>query len=187
MKVTLNLAVSHTSYQRYAFAWGLPAALVGLLVAIFLGISAATSGREYLVANRDRVHLQGQETDWIEKERALSQKLEQPRVQAVLRSVHFINDAIDRRRVSVTALAEETTQFLPKGVRLTSLALARDEKNLTVRFVLSGQNEEVLEDFLIKLENSPDFKDVAITNQGFDETGAGGAPVRLTCTAHYMP
>ncbi len=187
MKVTLNLAVSHSTYQRYAFAWGLPAALVGLLAAIFLGISAATSGREYLLANRERIRLQGQEADLIERERVLSQKLEQPHVRAVLSSVRFINAAIGKRRVSVTGLAEETTQFLPKGVRLTSLALAHDEKNLTVRFVLSGQNEEALEDFLIKLENSPDFKDVAITNQGFDEMGAGGAPLRLTCTARYVP
>ncbi len=186
MRIRLNLAVLPSSRERYALAGAIPVALVGLAAAVWLSASAARSSRDYLSANRERLRLQAEQVDLSEKEKDLTRQLEQPSVQSVFRSLHFINAAMARKRISVTGLTEAVTRFLPKGTRLTSLGLAPEGGNLAVRIVLAGRTEEALEDFLIKLEDSPDFKDVAIINQGFEESGDTEAPVTLTCVAHYV-
>jgi hypothetical protein len=76
---------------------------------------------------------------------------------------------------------------MPDEVRLTGLALAPEGQELAVRFVITGKSEEAIERFLSDLEDSPHFKDVAIVNQGFEQTGAASELENIACTAHYLP
>lgn len=185
MKVTLNLAVS-TPSERYVFAWAAPVGLLALAGSLFILFSAGRSLREYRQANRDRLKLQKQEAELTETEKGLRKELEQPRPREVLRAVRYINSLIAKKHVSLTGLTEKVAQLLPSSVQLTGMALSQEGGKLVVRFVVAGSSEEAVENFLINLEDSSDFQDVAIINQGFEETGGPGGSVRLTCTARYL-
>jgi hypothetical protein len=64
--------------------------------------------------------------------------------------------------------------------------MAPDGNELAVRFVITGKNAEAIERFLSDLEDSPHFKDVAIINEGLEETGANTELENIACTAHYV-
>jgi hypothetical protein len=50
-----------------------------------------------------------------------------------------------------------------------------------------AKGEDAIETFLNDLEDAPDFKDVAIVNQGFQEEAVQGEQVNVICTARYLP
>jgi hypothetical protein len=69
---------------------------------------------------------------------------------------------------------------------LTGLALSQAEGEPVVRLTILGGSEEAAESFLSNLEDSPDFKDVAITNQGVEPGASAGGAVIVACTASYV-
>lgn len=56
-----------------------------------------------------------------------------------------------------------------------------------VRMGLTSKGEDAVETFLNDLEDAPDFKDISIINQGFQEESSLGTEVNLMCTARYLP
>jgi hypothetical protein len=67
------------------------------------------------------------------------------------------------------------------------LGLAGSDSHPEVRFAVLGKSEKAVESFLNNLEDSKDFSDVIIRNQGFRGTeGNGPEQVALTCTARYV-
>ncbi len=186
MKVTLNLAISPGPRERYALAWAVPVALVALGGFIFLCFSAARTFAAYRTAQRARLNLETQKAELSTTEIESRKSLEQPRYREVVREVQFVNALINRKQVSLSELMGKVTQLLPRSVRLTSMALSEQGGDRVVRFVVEGTSEEDVENFLINLEGSPDFRDVTTVNQGIEEENAAGGQVSLTCTARYL-
>jgi hypothetical protein len=116
----------------------------------------------------------------------LARKLDEPDNRALLHEVQFINYLIDERRLSFGELTDKVTALLPPQARLSGLSMPDASGDPVVHFAIEGSGEEPVETFLTNLENSPDFKDVIITNQGFEEKESGGAPVSITCNARYV-
>jgi len=52
---------------------------------------------------------------------------------------------------------------------------------------VTGKSEEAVETFLGGLEDAPDFKDVTMVNEGFQEESATPGEVRIVCAARYLP
>jgi Tfp pilus assembly protein PilN len=117
---------------------------------------------------------------------ALRRRLEEPESRRLLDDVRFVNELIEEKRFSVTGFVADITGLIPDEVRLTGLALAPQGQELAVRFVITGKSEEAIERFLSELEDSPHFKDVAIINEGFEQTGATSELENIPCTAHYL-
>jgi Tfp pilus assembly protein PilN len=187
MRVTLNLAISASAGERYALYWAVPATLLGLTGLAFLLLFTLRSFREYRAVEKSVAACQEQENALRAQEMALRKQLEEPESHRLLEDVRFVNELIERKQVSLTGLAADITDLIPDDVRLTSLALAPDGQALAVRFVITGKNEEGLEHFLSNLEDSPHFRDVAITNEGFQEAGTASELENIACTAHYLP
>lgn len=186
MKLTLNLSTAPSRHERYALAWAVPTAVVALAGLVLLTLHAVRNFREYRA-----VHRQLRETEQIEarlrsQEMTLRHELEQPQLREVYRQVQFVNSLIEQKRFSLTQLTEKVSKLLPGEVRLTGLALSRTEQDPVVRFTVAGNSEEAVETFLSNLEDSADFAEVAILNQGFAQQGAGQGPVTIACAARYV-
>ena len=153
----------------------------------FLLLFTVRSYREYKAVQKSVAEQQGRENTLRAQEMALRKQLEEPEYRRLLDDVQFVNALIEKKRVSLTGLAADITDLMPDEVRLTGLALAPEGQELAVRFVITGKSEEAIERFLSDLEDSPHFRDVAIVNQGFEQTGAASELENIACTAHYIP
>jgi len=187
MKVVLNLAIPPSARERYALYWAIPATLLGVTGLAFLLLFTVRSFRAYRAVQKSVAEQQGRENTLRAQEMALRKQLEEPEYRRLLDDVQFVNALIEKKRVSLTGLAADITDLMPDEVRLTGLALAPEGQELAVRFVITGKSEEAIERFLSDLEDSPHFRDVAIVNQGFEQTGAASELENIACTAHYMP
>jgi Tfp pilus assembly protein PilN len=187
MKVVLNLAIPPSARERYALYWAIPATLLGVTGLAFLLLFTVRSFREYRAVQKSVAEQQGRENTLRAQEMALRKQLEEPQSRRLLDDAQFVNALIEKKRVSLTGLATDITDLMPDEVRLTGLALAPEGQELAVRFVITGKSEEAIERFLSDLEDSPHFKDVAIVNQGFEQTGAASELENIACTAHYLP
>jgi Tfp pilus assembly protein PilN len=185
--VVLNLAIPPSAQERYALYWAIPATLLGVIGLAFLLLFTVRSFREYRAVQKSVAEQQARENTLRAQEMALRKQLEEPQSRRLLDDLQFVNDLIEKKRVSLTLLAADVTDLIPDEVRLTGLALAPQGQELAVRFVITGKNEEAIERFLSDLEDSPHFKDVAIVNQGFEQTGAASEVENIACTAHYLP
>jgi len=58
---------------------------------------------------------------------------------------------------------------------------------LALRMGVAARSEAGLETFLNDLEDAPEFKDVSIINQGFQEDSAQAGQVNVILTARYLP
>jgi Tfp pilus assembly protein PilN len=187
MKVVLNLAIPPSARERYALYWAIPATLLGVTGLAFLLLFTVRSFRAYRAVQKSVAEQQGRENTLRAQEMALRKQLEEPEYRRLLDDVQFVNALIEKKRVSLPGLAADITDLMPDEVRLTGLALAPEGQELAVRFVITGKSEEAIERFLSDLEDSPHFKDVAIVNQGFEQTGAASELENIACTAHYLP
>jgi Tfp pilus assembly protein PilN len=185
MKVSLNLSLAQSFRQRHVVAWSVPLLLVSFVLLFRLVLSIQADWRQYRAVRQSVEREQLRENDLAGREAGLKGKLEQPENRALLREVQFVNSVIEQRRLSFTGLTEKVTVLLPPQVRLAALSLPDSSGDPIVHFGIEGTSEEPVETFLTNLEDSPDFRDVSLLSQGFEEKG-NGAPVSITCTARYV-
>jgi len=187
MKVTLNLAIPPSARERYALLWAIPATLLGIAGLALIILFSLRSYRQYQVVHASVIIYQNRDNAVRAQEMALRRALEEPTNRRVLNDVQFINALIEAKQVSLTSLAADITELIPDDVRLSALAMQPDGHELALRFVITGKNAEAIERFLSNLEDSPHFKDVAIINEGLEETGTNTELENIACTAHYVP
>jgi Tfp pilus assembly protein PilN len=186
MRVVLNLAIPPSARERYALFWAIPATLVGVTGLVFILLFSVRSYREYEVVQKSVAKYQDRDNAVRAQEMAVRRQLEEPATRRLLNDVQFVNALIEAKQVSLTGLAADINDLIPDDVRLSALAMAPDGHELALRFVITGKNAEAIERFLSNLEDSPHFKDVAIINEGFEETGANSELENIACTAHYV-
>jgi heme exporter protein D len=187
MRITLNLSTADGSRGRYTLAWAIPATVVGLVGLLGLGVSLAREIREYRAVQRQVAEVQQREDQLRGQEAAIRKDLENPEYGELLRQARFVNSLIDQKQLSVTELAAQFADLMPEDARLNGLSLAAKGEDLMVHFTIAAKSEEAIETFLGDLEDAPDFKDVTIINQGFQEAGAQPGQVSVACAARYLP
>lgn len=188
MKIALNLSTSVERGGRFALLWAMPAVLVGLVGLFFLGRATLDALRDYQNVHRGVAGVQERQGRLKAREGEIKRELAQPQFRQIYHDVQFVNGLIEKKRLSLTTLAERLTTLMPPEVRLTGLALGQKlDGTHVVRLMVSGRSEDAVETLLSNLEDSPDFKEVAITDQGFEQEGAAGGPVNITVTARYFP
>ena len=186
MNIALNLAIAPSARERYALFWTIPATLLGLAGLAFLLVATLRSFREYRAVQKSIAVSQERLNSLRAQEVVLRKRMEDPDTRHLLSDAQFVNALIEKKRFTLTDLAAELTDLMPSEVRLTGLSVAPEDQELAVRFVIAGKSEEALDSFLSNLEDSPHFKDVAIINQGFEQTGASSDLENIACTAHYL-
>lgn len=186
MKVELNLSAAPSPRERYALTWAVPVALLALVALGLLGSSALRAYREYSKVHGSVLELQAQEAQFRQREMEMRRDLERPQLREIFRTVRFVNRLIDEKQFSLTGLTEQVSALLPAQARLTGLVVGEVGKSPIVRITVSGNSEEALEKFLTNLENSEEFREVAILSQGFAPEGSDADPVRIACSARYV-
>lgn len=190
MRITLNLSPAASVHDRYALAWAIPATLVGLVALVFLGRASLHEYRDYRGMQDQLTEVQTRADDLRNREAALRRKLDYPASRKLLAEAQFVNQLIDQRELSLAGLSARLAGLLPEDARLTGLAVSSPKKpgdGYMVRMGITARDEEALETFINDLEDAPDFKDVSIISQGFQEDISQGQQLNLVGTARYLP
>ncbi len=190
MKITLNLSPAASAHDRYALTWAVPATLVGLVALALLGRASLHEYREHLGIQKQLSEVQMRTEELRNQEAAIRKKLEDPAYRKLLLQAQFVNKLIDQRVLSLTELSARLAGLLPEDAHLTGLALTSPKKpgeDYLLRLGITAKSEDAIDTFLNDLEDAPDFKDVSITNQGFQEEGSQAQQIILLCTARYLP
>jgi hypothetical protein len=190
MKITLNLSPAASARDRYALTWAVPATLVGLGALVLLVRASLYEYRDYRGIQQQVTEVQMRAEDLRSQEAAIRRKLDGPAYKKMFLKAQFVNKLIDQRELSLTELSARLAGLLPKDAHLTGLTLTSPKKSgddNMVRMGITAKGEDPIETFINDLEDSPDFKDVSIINQGFQEESSQGQQVSLVCTARYLP
>jgi len=187
MRISLNLSTAEASHERFALAWAVPAVVLGLAGLVLLNVFGVRQYRAYRADRLQVADIQRREAELRGKEADVRRDLEKPAYGDLLRQVSFVNTLIDSRNVSLTELVGKLAQFVPKDARLTTLALVSQDQDLVIRFTIAGKSEDAVEALLNALEDSPNFKDVSILNQGFSDESSQAGQIAVVCTARYVP
>jgi len=187
MKISLNLSYAESLHDRYALAWAIPATVVGVVGALVLGVYTLRESRGLREVRRQAAEVERRGDTLRLEEASLRRELESPQHRELLTKARFVNALIDQKHLSLTGLAARLTEFMPENARLTALELASKEGDNTLRMMVTAKSEEAVEALLGGLKDAPDFKNVSITNEGFQEESANPAEVRIACTARYLP
>lgn len=185
MKVSLNLATVPSRHERYGLSWAVPVVLLGAAGLVVFSVLGAGNVREYQNVQKDISRLEERTKALAQRETALREALNQPSFQEVLREAQFVNSLIESKKLSAAGLTWKVSKLMPEAVRLSAFSLtAKGEP--TVRFSVVARDEQAVETFVTALEDSPDFRDVSIVNQGFETSGPEEGPVTVICTARYV-
>lgn len=187
MKVYLNLAVTPSRRERYALAWALPVFVAALAVLVYLGVATFHDYRRSRQLSSSLESVRSRDSRLRSQETELRLELGRPKFQKMLHETDFVNHLIDQRHFSLTELTLKVGKLLPANVKLNGLGLAGQDSQPEVQFAVMGKDEKAIESFLSKLEDSKDFSNVTIKNQGFRKGTTNGAQqVALICTAQYL-
>ena len=186
MKISLNLAVAPSFRERYALAWSVPTVLVGLLVMAALVYSTITAFRSYRQAQAEVAGPVAENNRLVEREAELRRALDRPELRDKLMRAQSVNALIEKKQLSLSALAAKVGGLLPPDARLNALALTRSDDGAVVRFEVNTRDAQAVETFLGNLTSSPDFEDATTTSEGVVETGPTGGEITVACTARYV-
>jgi hypothetical protein len=190
MKITLNLSAAASARDRYALAWAIPATLLGLAALVLLSRASLDEYRDYRGIQQQVVQIQSRANDLRSQEAAIRKKLEDPAYQKLLHKAQFVNKLIADRKFTLTEVTARLAGLLPEDARLSNLELTSPKKpggDYSLRMGITAKGEDAIDTFLNDLEDTPDFKDVAILNQGFKEESSQDKQMILVCTARYLP
>ena len=190
MKITLNLSAAEGARDHYALAWAIPATVLGLLALVLLGRALIHEYRDYREIQNQLTEVQMRAEELHNQEASIRRKLEHPAYRKLYSQAQFVNGLIQQRKLSLTELSARLAGLLPEDAHLTGLSLTSPKKpggDYMVRMGITAKGEDAIETFVNDLEDAPDFKDVSIINQGFQEESSQGQQVNIVCTAQYLP
>ncbi|HLI29788.1 MAG TPA: PilN domain-containing protein [Terriglobia bacterium] len=186
MKVTVNLAHPKARFERSVYFWGLALVVLGLALLVRILMVTGREVIEYRKVSRSVLSYQGEIGDLRNRESRLRASLRRPATQQLYDQISFLNSLIAQKQVSLSGLTLKLSGLLPSQTRLTSLALVESQGGPRVELSVEGEGNDSVYSFLSRLENSPDFDSVAVTNQAFEPQGPDKGDVTLSCSARYV-
>jgi hypothetical protein len=190
MKITVNLSAAPSARDRYALAWTIPVTTVGLVALVFLARASIHEYRDYRTIRSQLVELRARTAELHDRETALRTRFNDPVNRELLHRAKFVNNLIDLKELSLTDVSARLAGLLPENAHLTSLSLLSPKNpgdDYAIRMGIIARSEDAVETFVNDLEDAPDFKDVSILNQGFEEDSSLPDQVNIVCTARYLP
>ena len=185
MKSLINLARIPSRHERYGLAWSIPVVLIAAVCLVVFSIIGIRNIREYRAIQNDLSRLGQRLQQSTQRESVLKNALNEPSFREVSNEAQYINSLIAAKQFSAADLVWKVSKLMPSAVRLSSMSVVAKE-GPTVQFSIVARDEQAVEAFLTALEDSPDFRDVTMVDQGFNTSGPEEGPVTVTCSARYV-
>jgi Tfp pilus assembly protein PilN len=114
-------------------------------------------------------------------------RLDRPEATAKLNEIGFLNHLIARRNLSWTRLFADLERMVPNNVHLVNLRPdVAPNGAITLQIELQGRSINDISDFINRIEKSPVFQNVTVSNeQKLENTSLSDVNVKLT--AGYLP
>lgn len=185
MKIRVNLARKESRGERTVYLWAPILVFVTAAALVFLAVSAFREFAAYRTVHQSVLRYQSETQEMETREMRLAGELRKPETLRLYRQINFLNSLIGQKRVSLSALTLDVARLVPDQARLASLALVTTKGGPVVSVTVEGPTQTVVDDFLTRLENSPDFGQVTVNNQAFAQSGPEKGLVTLNCNAQY--
>ncbi len=117
----------------------------------------------------------------------LRQQLNRPEAVAQMQEIRFLNQVVERKSFSWSSLLSVIEDVIPRGVYLTALEPQIDDRG-RIRIAMEARGRSVAEisTFIAGLEQTPVFKDVAVSVEERDFED-GLAEILVLMDAEYLP
>ncbi len=117
----------------------------------------------------------------------LRQQLNRPEAVAQMQEIRFLNQVVDRKSFSWSSLLSVIEDVIPRGVYLTVLEPDIDDGGrIRIEMEARGRSVAEISTFIAGLEQTPVFKDVAVSVEERDFED-GLAEILVLMDAEYLP
>lgn len=186
MKIDLNLAQPENRVERLLFLWAPALIILTLILLIRVLMTAQHEFAAYRRVHQSILRYQAETEEMRSQAVRAKALLGQPTTLKLYQQINFLNALIKQKKVSLSALTLKVTRLLPDQTRLAGLSLAEAEGGPIVELSVEGNGNEAVYAFLNRLESSPDFDGVTVTDQSFGSQVQDKGIVTLTCSARYV-
>jgi type IV pilus assembly protein PilN len=158
LRVPVNLASEpFVSTRRVVVGTITAAALLTGSLALLVSLSLMERGQADQVA-REIVQLESRMKTLAAEQARLESILRQPENAAVLERSLFLNQLLYAKGISWTRLFDDLEKVLPHNVRLVSIRpQVNAQSQVLLDMVVGAESESPVIQFLVRLENSPQF------------------------------
>src|SRR5215470_8177851 len=182
MRLDINLASQrYEDARQFWLRWGTGVALVAILT---LGLLAFTA-MNVIYARNDRVIISSLRAQIAKRDRDKATAeaiLNKPQNRTIRDRSQFLNDLIDRKAFSWTAVFEDLEKVMPARLHVVSIHPEMgDEQRLKIKLVVAGESRERALELVRRMEESPRFKEPQLNSQ------TPGDKVESEIIAFYIP
>lgn len=185
MRIAVNLARRESMSERTVYAWAPVLIFVAGAALVLLAVSGYSAFAAYRAAHQSVLRYQAETQEMQSRGMRMAGELRKPETLRLYGQISFLNGLIGQKRVSLSALTLDVARLVPEQARLASLALVTTKDGPVVNVKVEGPSQTVVDEFLKRLEDSPDFGQVTVSNQAFATSGLEKGLVTLTCSAQY--
>jgi type IV pilus assembly protein PilN len=189
MRLDVNLATRpYEDTRQFWIRWGSAVALIAILTGALL-YSTAT---EWSFAEKDRSIMSQYKAQIANRDQERSRAeavLNRPENRTTRDRSQFLNQLIERKAFSWTQVFADLEKMMPARLHVVSIHPEVTEDNqLQIKLVVAGESPERALDLVRKMEQSPRFRQPAVTSQN-TQTNAQvpGDNVEFNITALYVP
>ena len=189
MRLDVNLATHpYEDTRQFWIRWGSAVALIAILTGALL-YSTVT---EWGFAEKDRSIMSQYKAQIANRDQERSRAeavLNRPENRTTRDRSQFLNQLIERKAFSWTQVFADLEKMMPARLHVVSIHPEVTEDNqLQIKLVVAGESPERALDLVRKMEESPRFRQPAVTSQN-TQTNAQvpGDNVEFNITALYVP
>lgn len=165
MRVTINLATDPFRKDRpfIVASWTLGAVLMGMLgVLTYMALVSEDVAKE---ARMDVEQAERQAQTLGAQQTKLESELRQPQNAEVIERSIFLNQLLLRKSISWTRLFSDLEKVMPNTVRIVSVRpQVTPDNQVLLEMVVGAQAPEPVVDMMMRLESSPLFGAVQVSN-----------------------
>ena len=189
MRLDVNLATHpYEDTQQFWIRWGSAVALIAILTGALL-YSTAT---EWSFAEKDRGIMSQYKAQIANRDQERSRAeavLNRPENRTTRDRSQFLNQLIERKAFSWTQVFADLEKMMPARLHVVSIhPEVTDDNQLQIKLVVAGESPEQALDLVRKLEESPRFRQPAVTSQNTQTNSqVPGDKVEFNITALYVP
>jgi len=189
MRLDINLASQrYEDARQFWLRWGTGVALVAILT---LGLLAFTA-MNVIYARNDRVIISSLRAQIAKRDRDKATAeaiLNKPQNRTIRDRSQFLNDLIDRKAFSWTAVFEDLEKVMPARLHVVSIHPEMgDEQRLKIKLVVAGESRERALELVRRMEESPRFKEPQIKSDSSQlNSQTPGDKVESEIIAFYIP